>query len=204
MCPAIAADVAEARKAARRNRLLDAAGKILGEEGYDALSVRRLAAEARVGPRFVYESFADVHDVAVAAYERALHRFLEAGVDAMATGDADPRSQIRAAIAGTVDLLVDRPQDARILLSTAPQLLEQRQRGLSILSSVTARHAFALREAEPGGPALAHAVGVFVAQGSADLLIQFLDGNLPYGRAALIDLIVNTSILLARDLPNIA
>src|SRR5579872_7202432 len=60
----------DARQAARRQRLLDAAFELLGTEGLTATTVRGVCARAGLHTRYFYESFADVDALVVALFDQ--------------------------------------------------------------------------------------------------------------------------------------
>ena len=65
---------AEDRRAARRDRLLDAAFDLLGTEGWSATTVRGVCQAAQLNPRYFYESFPDLDALFVAVYDRSAYR----------------------------------------------------------------------------------------------------------------------------------
>ena len=56
------------RQAERRARLLAAATRLIGSEGYAATSVKRVCTEAGLTERYFYESFDNMEDILCAAY----------------------------------------------------------------------------------------------------------------------------------------
>jgi AcrR family transcriptional regulator len=71
------------KKDAARGRILEAAGRLFGEHGVAAVTVERIAAEARVGKGSVYLHFAAKEDMVVALVAEIDQRAFEA-VPAMA------------------------------------------------------------------------------------------------------------------------
>ncbi|GAB4585631.1 TetR/AcrR family transcriptional regulator [Nocardia sp. IFM 10818] len=61
---------AEARRAARRDRLIDAAIDVWSEGGWGAVSLRSVCARAGLNDRYFRESFSDRDAVLVAAWDR--------------------------------------------------------------------------------------------------------------------------------------
>ena len=51
--------------------------RIIGSEGHDALTVRRLAAEAGVAPMTIYNRFGDMHGVFDAVFQHGFERFAQ-------------------------------------------------------------------------------------------------------------------------------
>jgi len=61
-----------------RTRLLDAAEAILREEGYAAVTSRRVGARAEINPKLVHYYFPTMDDLLLTLYRRTSSRFLEA------------------------------------------------------------------------------------------------------------------------------
>lgn len=191
------------RRLARRQKFLDAAQRIMGSEGYDALTVRRLAAEAQTAPRFFYESFDDVPAVAREVHRELMERVFDAAQAAHDAAPPDLRARMRAAIGITIDMLTRDPIVGRIVLSTAPPLTKQMRAGLSRLIRETSFFAFQARESGPATEQLAETVGVMIGVGSAELTTRLIAGNLPYDAATLADIVTDSIIVLASGLPDL-
>ena len=84
------------RRAERRQLLVDAAYRIFGEGGEQALSVRSVCRETGLNSRYFYESFPDVDALLGAVYD-GVSAELAAAVDAaMAAAGASLRARTRA------------------------------------------------------------------------------------------------------------
>lgn len=106
---------AEARTAARRDALVDAAIGLFGTQGYAATGVKQLCREAGLTDRYFYESFDDRAQLFVAAFDRIVGELLTA-VAAAAVAEADaPERQARAAVEAFIRTLTDDPARARVL-----------------------------------------------------------------------------------------
>ena len=107
----------EYRRAARRERLLDAGLELLGNEGYAATTVRGICRRTRLTPRYFYESFDDLDAFVTAVFERQV---AEATARVLAAYDAapdEPRAKARAVIETCVRHLTDDPRRARVLFT---------------------------------------------------------------------------------------
>jgi AcrR family transcriptional regulator len=71
-----------------RDRLLDLAEKVLTQEGYAAVGVRRLAREADVTPALVHYYFRTLDDLLVALFRRRADADFARQVEALDSGDA--------------------------------------------------------------------------------------------------------------------
>lgn len=120
------------RRAARRERLLDAGLDLLGTGGSPAVSVRAVCRAARLTERYFYENFADREKFVVAVYERVADQAHRTLVDALPDRSRPARERAYAAVTAFVEFLVDDPRKGRVLLiapTTDPALSA---RGLAI------------------------------------------------------------------------
>lgn len=69
---------------AKRTLLLDTAEKLIVEEGYAAVSTRRVALEAGLKPPLVHYYFPTTEDLLLAVYQRAAERSHQRTLDALA------------------------------------------------------------------------------------------------------------------------
>jgi AcrR family transcriptional regulator len=103
------------RRAARRQKLLDAGLDLLGGEKPSAVAVRAVCRHARLTERYFYESFADRDALVVAVFDE-----VAAEVKATlqhATRNHEPgEERARAAVESTVGLMLDDPRKGRVLL----------------------------------------------------------------------------------------
>jgi AcrR family transcriptional regulator len=94
---------AQQRSMDRVAQILDAAGVLVAEQGYAAITTSRIARRARVPPGTLYEFFADKRAVVHAAAARNLERFGERVAAALAQDTPD---DLRAAARIMLDLYV--------------------------------------------------------------------------------------------------
>jgi AcrR family transcriptional regulator len=93
---------------ARREQLLAAAGRLVREGGWTALSMQRLAAAAGVSRQLVYEHFSGVDDLSIAVLIHLFERAYEATAAIVRT-DAAPDVVLRDAY----ELYLDLPAEER-------------------------------------------------------------------------------------------
>jgi AcrR family transcriptional regulator len=106
---------AETRTAVRRQRLIDAAIQLFGDQGFAATGVKQLCRRAGVTDRYFYESFDDRAALFQAAFEQVVGELLVA-VGGAALGEAgSPERQARAAVEAFVGSLTSDPARARLL-----------------------------------------------------------------------------------------
>lgn len=103
------------RRTERRQRLIDAAIAIWGDEGWAAVTMRRVCAEARLIDRYFYESFADREALLVAAWDSLREDTVAMVLKAIAKADGtNPMSRLEAAIRAFVESVEADPRRARI------------------------------------------------------------------------------------------
>lgn len=102
-------------KAARRERLLEAALELFTTEGYPATSVERLCSTAKVSTRHFYQEFPNKEAVLVAVHEQGVQLGL---TQAAAALDAAPPSPIRERLSrgltAYLHTIMDDPRRARL------------------------------------------------------------------------------------------
>ncbi|WP_274627010.1 TetR/AcrR family transcriptional regulator [Arvimicrobium flavum] len=109
-------DRRERQKAAQRDELLKAAHQLVQEDGYEGLTIRKLATRAGYAPMSVYSYFADKHAILVALAEdhfallaRRLNRDFS----------VDPVDALREGLLEYVDFALESPNEYRtIFMST--------------------------------------------------------------------------------------
>jgi AcrR family transcriptional regulator len=110
---------ADARAAARRQQLVDAAVQLFGTDGYAATGVKQLCREAGVTDRYFYESFQDRSELFRAAFEQVVGEMLVAVGGAALSEAGAPDRQARAAVGAFVGALTADPAKARLLFLEA-------------------------------------------------------------------------------------
>ena len=116
-----------ARQAGTVARLVDTAGEVLREAGYDGLTVRNVAAAAGVAPATAYTYFASKDHLVAEVFWRRL-----VGVPAVEPADGSPAERAAAALFPIATLLVDDPTVAAAvttaMLGSDPEVKRVRDR----------------------------------------------------------------------------
>jgi AcrR family transcriptional regulator len=103
------------RQQERRTLLLDAALELLGSAGWEAMTVRAVLERARLNPRYFYESFTDLDELAVAVYDRVVDELGAIVWAALGAAGDEPIDQVRAVVRGTVEFVDEDRRRGRIL-----------------------------------------------------------------------------------------
>ena len=101
---------AQQRSMERVGHILDAAGELVEERGYAAITTSLVARRAKVPPGTLYEFFADKRAVVQAAAARNLERFDQRVTSAMAENRP---ADLRAAAALMLDLYIEMSREDR-------------------------------------------------------------------------------------------
>lgn len=118
-------------KAARRERLLDAALELFGTEGYPATSVERLCAQAKVSTRHFYHEFQNKEAVLLAVHAQIIELAIRGTREALErTAGAPVAERITAAVDGYLRTIMADPRRARVsfveAVGASPAVEEQR------------------------------------------------------------------------------
>jgi AcrR family transcriptional regulator len=107
---------AEARALARRDRLVGAAIKVYGAQGYRNATVKAVCEAAGLTERYFYESFANSEALLIAAFDKVAHLVLR-GLDRLrAEHDGTPVERARAVLRAYYQILKDDPDGARLFV----------------------------------------------------------------------------------------
>lgn len=172
------------RRAARRERLLDAGLDLLGTSGGPAVSVRAVCRHAKLTERYFYENFADREELVLAVYERVVAQAHAALSDAVPDPGRPAAERAEAAVTAFVELMVDDPRKGRVLLLapiTDPALSA---RGVALLPTFAALVREQLPERMDETERMLTATGLVGAL--TDLFRAYLGGGLDVPRDRLV------------------
>jgi AcrR family transcriptional regulator len=173
---------AEDRRSSRRAALVHAAFELLTAEGWPATTVRAVCAQARLNPRYFYESFLDLDGLVVAVYDQVVAELFERIRDARAAARPSANAQLRATVDATVGFVDEDRRRGRVLYVAAlgSEALNQRRRetGQALVESLGRTG---------GDQATARARAAVLVGGFSELLVSWLDGRIDLTRAELVD-----------------
>jgi len=137
---------AATRQAERRQRLLESAFEIWGEQGWAAVTVRGVCSHSGVHDRYFYENFADRDALLVEVWDLVIAEILELLMSVIAAMPSpDPEKLIRAAVPTVINDFAADPRRARITFGdhAGNAALAQRRRDdldtLAVLAMAAAR-----------------------------------------------------------------
>ncbi len=176
---------ADQRRANRREQLLEAAFEVMALDGPGALTIRTVAKQAGLSTRFVYESFADLDELVVAAFELAFRQLSAAVLTAVADTGADRRTTVVATVEAMVDFFLAAPAKGKLLSTKAyghPKVAERR-----LARTEDASRTFGavllrlLPDRSPDDPAI-ELTARFLVGGFGETLTAWIQQAMPYPR----------------------
>jgi AcrR family transcriptional regulator len=181
---------ADERRAARRARLIEASLDLLGNEGWQATTVRAICAQARLTPRYFYESFADRDELLLAVFDELVAEAAAHVLAAVAGAERDARAKAHAAIAAFFELVTDDPRKARVLVVEAigsEALTRRRFKTVRMFARLVADQGREFYGIEGEAGSLIDTTALMLVGGLAETLLSWLDGNLRVTREQLIE-----------------
>ena len=106
----------EQRRSERWRRLIDAAVKVYGEQGYRNSTVKAVCDEAGLTERYFYESFSNSEDLLCACFQEAADKLLLQVRRAGLQGGGAPMERVRAGVMEYLVHLKAEPAGARVFL----------------------------------------------------------------------------------------
>ncbi len=118
---AVRSDVTPNRRGARsRETVLDAAERLMAEQGFEAATIARLVEEAGVPPSSIYHYFGSKEGVLLAVMERGAERFFDS-VPEVTERLGPPAEHLGVVVATVAGTLEQQPDFLRILVVMAAQ-----------------------------------------------------------------------------------
>lgn len=176
---------AEERVAERRARLMEAGLELLGTVGLHGTTVRGVIEQAKLTPRYFYESFTDLETLVVEIYDSVVEELRDASVTALVDAPKDTRARVHAVIAAIVNHFGDDPRKGRLVLAEAmasPALMRRRLGTSHMFADLMSGRAVG-HEASPELMLAAR----FIVGGFAEALNAWLHDDLASTREDLVD-----------------
>ncbi|GAB0103125.1 TetR/AcrR family transcriptional regulator [Nocardia sp. JMUB6875] len=194
------------RREQRRRRLLDAAVEIVGTQGLALLTVRGVCEQAKVGPRFFYESFTDLDALAIAVLDEVQGEALERARTAMTETPGGSEEKLRAGVAALIIAVTDDPRRANIAFAQAhgsAALMRRRFEGMRQVAQLLIEQTRVLLDRPEGDDTALTAVAQLITGGAAELILVWLDGGLKVDRPVLIAIVADYVVAMMDRLPGI-
>jgi AcrR family transcriptional regulator len=133
---------ADDRVASRREALIDAALEVFAEEGWAALSARKVCEQAGLTRRYFYESFDDIDALIGAAFDRVTGEVRTTVRAAIADDTAPLPELVRRAVSAGLEVLALPPSKGRFLAvaqSAGSSIGPHRTRAMDDLAAIVER-----------------------------------------------------------------
>ncbi|HWE56254.1 MAG TPA: TetR family transcriptional regulator [Acidimicrobiales bacterium] len=181
---------AEDRQAERRRLLIETGIDLIGGDGWAALTVRRIIERAQLNPRYFYESFADIEQLAVAVYDRIVEELGAQVLAQLSTPGRDETEVVRAGVQVIVEFIDADRRRGRILYAEAPGLEAVRRRrveaGRAVVGFVE-QYAASQRPVPATDIAVGRVGAAFLVGGVSHLLAEWTAGHIKVSKLELID-----------------
>ncbi|MCC8930267.1 TetR/AcrR family transcriptional regulator [Rhodococcus sp. BGS-1C] len=178
------------RRNERRKKLMDAALEILGTRGWSAMTVATVCEEAKVGPRFLYESFENLDALALAVLDDIVATASANTVTNLAAAPDDTTAKVHAAVSTMVHEFADDPRRARIIFVESygnAAMMKRRSHALHDVAALMATLATTFVDLPKGADDFIESGTLFLTGGVAELVIAWVAGDLTLSREELID-----------------
>ncbi len=170
----------EERQRERRQLLVEAALSLLASEGSSGTTVRAVCAEARLNPRYFYESFDELDTLVVAVYDHVIGRLRRQVADALADVGDDPVETVRATVAAIVTFIDEDRRMGRVLyveaLGNEALNVRRMQTGFNLVDLL--QRDVARRRGHAGAEQLARLAAAMLVGGMSEILSAWLDGRI--------------------------
>lgn len=106
----------EARRAGRRQKILQAGIAVIGSQGFHATTVKAVCTEAGLTERYFYESFSNSEALLCEAYAHIIRTLRERIAASLQAGQGQPDTLMAAALTSYFSYLRDHPEQARLIM----------------------------------------------------------------------------------------
>ncbi|SNR62333.1 transcriptional regulator, TetR family [Haloechinothrix alba] len=185
---------------------MDAGLDIIGTQGWSATTVRGVCEQARVGPRFFYESFDDLDALAAAVHDEIRDTALERALEAVAAAPDDVGAKIRAGIETIITDVTDDPRRARVAFAEAHgsvTLMHRRFTAMRTIAGVIVDQAHELLDLPSDSEHVVQAVAQLLTGGVTELVLVWINDGVAIDRTALIDISVEFTRTMLENLTDI-
>lgn len=144
------------RRAERREQLLDAGLELFGTQGFAAVTIETLCAQAGLNPRYFYEQFAGREELLGAVYDRHVQTVLATVQAAIDQAPSDPAQRLSAGLTAFVTATLADERAARInyfeMVGVSTELEAQRRGVLRAYAELIAAQAAVIEYRSPPTP----------------------------------------------------
>ncbi len=180
-------EAAGERRARRRAQLLEAGLELLGTGGWQAATVTAVCEQARLTPRYFYESFASRDELLVAIFDSVID---EVTAETVGVAPSNAEELLRATVAAFVKVVSEDPRKGRAAFLEAlgsEALMRRRFDRMRWFSEQLARRVRADRQLDEGEARGLETASLIATGGLIETLMVWLDGGLTRSADQVID-----------------
>jgi len=178
------------RASERRQRLLGATITVLAESGEARATMTGICAAAGLTERYFYESFTDLDDAMLAAFDQVCNEILELAARVIENTPGTPEQRGHAVMESFVELVVETPEKGKVAVLDAtanPRLRARRSELIGVFADFVAREADELYGEHTWSADRARLFGVVYIAGFAELVRAWLDKEVDQSPADLVE-----------------
>jgi len=108
-----------------RKKIIDAASEILAEEGYEKLSIRKIAGKIEYSPGIIYHYFQDKAEIVASVVEEGYGRILK-GSSEVTLDVENPEKTIEKGLRNYIELMMENPQQFRAILMNDIEAIQEK------------------------------------------------------------------------------
>jgi AcrR family transcriptional regulator len=192
---------ASERTSERRERLIEATINVLAEHGEGRATMTAVCSGAGLTERYFYESFANLDDAMLIAFDQVCNEILELAARVVEDTPGTPEERVHAVMQTFVDLVVSAPEKGKVAVmqaSTNPLLRNRRNELIGVFADFVAREAADLYGEHTWAADRARVFGVVYIAGFAELISAWLNGEVEQTPAELVETASDLFIALFR------
>ncbi len=168
---------------------MEAALELLASEGSSGTTVRAVCAEARLNPRYFYESFDGLDALVVAVYDHVIGLLRRRVADAVSGVGNDPVQTVRATVTAIVTFVDRDRRMGRVLyveaLGNEALNVRRMQTGFDLVDLL--QRDVVRRRGQIGAEQLARLAAAMLVGGMTEILSAWLDGRIELTADEVID-----------------
>lgn len=117
-----------------RRKIIEAASEILAEEGYEKLSIRKVASRIEYSPGIIYHYFKDKAEIVACVVEEGYKNILK-GINEAQVDVENPEKAMESTMRSYIDLMLKTPEHFRAILMNDIEEVQEKvnilERGIS-------------------------------------------------------------------------
>ncbi|MFL6025171.1 MAG: TetR/AcrR family transcriptional regulator [Marmoricola sp.] len=178
------------RAAERRERLVASTIAVLAEHGEARATMTAVCAGAGLTERYFYESFTNLDEAVVAAFDHVCQEILELAARVVENTPGTPEQRVHAVMQTFVDLVVAEPAKGKVAVAqpgAGSGLHARRNELIAVFAEFVAREADELYGDRTWPAERARLFGVVYIAGFAELISAWLNGDVRQSPAELVE-----------------